>query len=422
VSDRTSDQSADNAVVDIFVARQPIFGASGDLMAYELLHRRNPRENWAEGNNPDAMASDVLVHAFLNIGMERMTDGHRAYLNFTREMLTSGVYQLLDPRLVVIELLETVRPDPAVIAACEALVRAGYTFALDDFVFDDAFRPMLELASIVKVDVLDRSDDDLRGVVAQLSEFEASLLAERVETTEVRQRCGALGFELFQGYFFARPEILTKRELSTDQLTIMRLMNVLRDPTSSDLVIEEAFRADVSLSYKLLRTVNSAARGGRGIESIGHAIRLTGRNELHKWMALLLLSSVSVHGGVDAERARVAVQRARFCELLEVAAGRPRASAPSFMTGLFSLLDAILMTPMTDLLDRLDLAPEVRDALLQRSGPLQDALSLAEAYEQGSWEEVSSRATRMGVPVEDVPSLYVQSLGWARDRVAGDDR
>jgi EAL and modified HD-GYP domain-containing signal transduction protein len=406
-----------DAVVDVFVARQPIFDSAGAVSAYELLYRRNSRDNWAAGANADAMASDVIVHSFLNIGMERMTDGRRAFLNFTRDMLTSGVYQLFDPNAVVIELLETVLPEPEVVRACEGLVRAGYTFALDDFVFGEAFRPLLELATIVKLDVLGKSDDELRRLACAMEPYEVTLLAERVETSEVRRQCAELGFELFQGYFFARPEILSRRELSTDQLTIIRLMNVLRDPRSTDTAVEEAFRGDLSLSYKLLRAVNSAAMGGRGIESISHAVRLTGRNELHKWMALLLLSSVTAQGGTDAERARIAVQRARFCELLASASGKSAAAGASFMVGLFSLLDAILQVPMSDLLDRLDLATEVRDALLNRSGPLSDALVLAEAYEHAEWERVTTLGTAMAVQPADVPGIYLESLTWSRERV-----
>jgi c-di-GMP phosphodiesterase len=409
-------KTADHSVVEVFVARQPIFDLDGTVGAYELLYRRNSRDNWAAGTSANTMASDVIIHAFLNVGIERMTDGRRAFVNFTRDMLTMGVHQLFDPRSVVIELLESVTADDEVVSACEGLVRAGYTLALDDFVYDPSYEPLLELAHIVKLDVLDKNETQLKEAVGQIKGHSLRLLAERVETREVRAQCAALGFELFQGYFFSRPEILTKRDLSTDELTIVRLMNLLRDPNTSDLSLEDAFRGNLSLTYKLLRTVNSAALGGRGIESIQHAVRLTGRRELHKWLALLLLSSVSMKGGMDRELALTAVQRARLCEMIGETSGRRALSGALFIVGLFSLLDAIMRIPMADMLDRLDLAPEVRQALLQRSGPLAAPLALVEAYERASWEDVSRLARELAVPANTLPQLYVDSLFWARER------
>jgi EAL and modified HD-GYP domain-containing signal transduction protein len=409
------------SVVDVFVARQPIFDRDGTVGAYELLYRRNSRDNWAEGTSANTMASDVIIHSFLNVGIEKMTDGRRAFVNFTRDMLTMGVHQLFNPKSVVIELLETVEVDDEVVSACQALVRAGYTLALDDFVYSPAFEPLLKIAHIVKLDVLDRTEAQLREVVAQLKGHPVRLLAERVETREVRTQCAALGFELFQGYFFSRPEILTKRDLSADEITIVRLMNLLRDPDTNDAKLEEAFRGNLSLTYKLLRAVNSAASGGRGIESIQHAIRLTGRRELHKWLALLLLSSVSMKGGMDRELAFTAVQRARLCELIAESSGQRGSSGALFIVGLFSLLDAIMRIPMADMLDRLDLAPEVVEALLRRSGPFGAPLTLVEAYERGAWDDVSRIAREVGVPANKMPELYVDSLVWAREKAGVGD-
>ena len=409
--------ASSESLVDVFVARQPIFDSAGDTYAYELLYRRTGAQTSAEGVTPDVMASEVLVHAFLNIGLEQITGGHRAFLNFTREMLLKGMHQLFDPRTVVIELLESVTPDPDVIAAAGALVTDGYTMALDDFEFTPDFDPLLRLAKIVKLDVHNRSDAELEAMYARVAPYGGTILAERVETRAVHGTCAALGYRLFQGYYFAKPETLTRRDLSASQLTILRLMNLLSDPASTDAALEEAIRGDVSVTYKLLRTVNAASMGGRGIESILHAVRLVGRRELHKWLSLLLVTSVAGKGGTDAELVRVAIQRARFCETVAQQGPDRRGAEALFMVGLFSLLDAILGVPLGEVLRQIDLADEVRQALLARSGPYAPTLAMVEAYELGSWPVVHAECETLGMDPSLLGGLYLDAVRWTRERI-----
>jgi len=404
-------------MVDVFVARQPIFDDKGELYAYELLYRRTGVTSVAEGVSSDVMASEVLVHTFLNIGMDRMTGGHRAFLNFTCEMLLRGMHQLFDPRTVVIELLETVAPDAEVVAAAQGLVAAGYTLALDDFEYAPAYEPLLRIATIIKLDVLNRDEASLRSTYAKVAPYGGTILAERVETHAVHKTCLAAGYRLFQGYYFSKPETLARRDLSAAQLTILRLMNLLRDPDTTDEAIEDAFRTDVSLTIKLLRTVNSASMGGRGIESIRHAVRMAGRAELHKWLSLLLVTSVAGKGGTDAELVHVAIQRARLCEMV-ARQGRDRRSAEAlFMVGLFSLLDAILKVPLAEVLHQIDLTDEVRRALLSRSGPYAPTLSMVEAYERASWPVVEAECSVLGIDAAVVGELYVEAVRWTRERL-----
>ncbi len=406
-----------SACYDVFVARQPIFEADGRLAAYELLYRRSGASGGAEGATAEVMAAEVLVQTFLNIGVDQVTGDAKAFLNFTREMLVNGVYGLFDKRRVVIELLETVTPDDEVLATVETMVNNGYTIALDDFEYTPEWDRILPHVGIVKVDVLDRDLSSLEGLVARLKSFGAVLLAERVETQEVADRCRRLGFSMFQGYFFQRPEILTKTELSAGQLTILRLMNLLRDGNSSDAALDDAFRGDVSLTMKLLRTVNSAAMGGRGIESIRHAVRMVGRSELHKWLSLLLVSSVATRGGTDLEVVRSALVRARFAEQIGRQSGDRRAAESLFMVGLFSLLDALLRMPIGEVLEKIDLADEIKRALLVRAGPYASALSLVEGWERASWDVVYAEGKTLGLDLSLLGDLYIESLAWARERL-----
>lgn len=403
-------------MLDIFLARQPIFDREDRLVAYELLYRGNPSDTRAHGATSAQMATDTIAQTLLGMGFDRVTGGKRAFVNIDRTVLLNGQFQLLDPNAVVLELLETVVCDTETHPACEALVERGYTLALDDFVYGPSYDPLLRLSSIVKVDVLDRPMAELEEVMGQLRPFGVRCLAERVENADVHAQCMAMGFELFQGYFYARPEMLSGREVPVQQANILRLLNLLRNPDASDAEVEDAFRADVLLTYKLLRIVNSAALGGMGVDSIRHAVQLLGRAALHRWLALLLVSSFTTSSGTQSELVTIAMQRARMCELVAEALGRRRDGGALFMVGLFSLLDALMRVPMAEILDRLDLAADLRRVLVERTGPYAATLRLAEAYEAARWDDVFAAAAEVGLPLDRVPELYAQAVDWTRER------
>jgi EAL and modified HD-GYP domain-containing signal transduction protein len=403
----------------VFVARQPIFDASDRLFAYELLYRSGTQQNFADGLSPDQMCTDTVIHALLSIGLAPLTGGTLAFVNMTRDFLMRGLYELFDPKTVVIELLETVEPDEEVVAACRKLARAGYTLALDDFVNAPGYEPLLRLAQIVKIDVLNRPTEELARVAKDLTPYEVRLLAERVETAQVRDACKKLGYTLFQGYFFSKPQIVSHRELSVEHATIVRLMNLLDTPTATDVEIEDAFRSDPSLSYKLLRIANSASFGGRDVQSIGFALRMVGRGVLHRWLTLLLVSSVASQSGIAHELVVAALARARLCELIAEKTDRRGQVGPLFLVGLFSLLDVLLRMPMAGIVERMAVAKDVKDALLSRSGPYAATLALVEAQERGDWDAVVDAAAAVGVADFEVSASYAESLAWASERIGG---
>ncbi|HEU4631066.1 MAG TPA: HDOD domain-containing protein [Gemmatimonadaceae bacterium] len=403
-------------MLDIFVARQPIFDRQDRLVAYELLYRGNPSATHAVGVDSTQMSTDTIVQTLLGMGFERVVADKQAFVNIDRNVLLESRFDLLDPRSVVLELLESVACDDETRAACEALVRRGYTLALDDFVYSPAYDPLLRIARIVKVDVLDRPVEDLQLLLQELARFDVRCLAERVENAEVHAQCAALGFELFQGYFYARPEILSGREVPVQQANILRLLNLLRDADASDQQLEDAFRGDLLLTYKLLRIVNSAAVGAKGVESIRHAIQLLGRGALHRWLALVLVSSLATGSGTQNELVTMAMQRARLCELVAEALGRRGEGGALFMVGLFSLLDALMRAPMAELLARLDLSDDLRRVLLTREGRYAPMLRLVEAYETARWDDLFAEAAALGLDAGQVPELYAQAVAWAREQ------
>lgn len=402
--------------MDLFVARQPIFDQRGELEGYELLYRRGADSRGADGDSSEHMSREVIIQSLLGIGLEQITRGTVGYLNFSREMLVGDSYELLDRDAVVIELLETVEADDGVVRACRRLKERGYTLALDDFEPGTSHDRLLSLADVLKVDVLNRAPEEMEALGEQLRGTGIRLLAERVETAEMRDACQQAGFGLFQGYFFSRPELIARRGVSVAQAAIIQLMNLLRDEDASEARIEEAFHRDPSLSYKLLRMVNAASYGGHGIDSILHALRLLGRETVHRWLALLLTSSLATEGGIDDELVHAAILRARLCELLALNRNRT-AAGTLFMVGLFSRMDALMRVPMDEIVAEIDLAEEVKQALLEREGPYADWLRLSEAYEGGEWDEMSSAATTLGLSPQEIPELYVKSVEWARERV-----
>jgi EAL and modified HD-GYP domain-containing signal transduction protein len=367
------------------------------------------------------MTSSVLVNSVLGMGLAKLTEGHTAFINLSEDMLFDGTVELLDPDAVVIELLETVRPTPAVVTRCETYAAAGYRFALDDFVFDEAFAPLLQLAEFVKVDVME-CGGLLGEIVSRLQPFDVRLLAEKVENKEMHDECVSQGFELFQGYHYYKPETVSTRDPASQSVAIIRLMNLLQDAGVTDRTLEEAFRSDPSLTYKLLRIVNSAALGGRGVESITHALRLLGRDPLYRWLSLLLLSLGRDGGDLRIEIIKAALLRGRMCEVLgDTMRSGARRDIPTagvlFLVGLFAQIDQLVGAPVEEVLKDIDVAEEVKAALLRREGHAGRILKSTEAYADADWEGAEREIAEAGGDPDVLPEIYLDAVTWAGERV-----
>jgi len=406
--------------MDIFIARQPIFDRSERVVAYELLYRATAGADRAQGVDPSRMAHDVLLGSVFGAGLPRIVQDAAAFVNAPRSLLVSGALGLLDPRTVVIEVLETVEPDAEVLAACEALVAKGFRLALDDVVLDRRIEPLLDLASIVKVDVLGQAPEVLAGIRDRLAPYGVTLLAEKVETAEMRDACLRLGFELFQGYLFGRPQNLATRTLLPEWGRLADLLHMLGDSQCHDHQIEEAFRSDPALSYRLLRMVNSAGVGGRGIESIGHALRMLGRAAVHRWLSLLLVLMAGSTGGVSRELARRALIRAWMCEHIAERATAGASAEGCFLVGLFSGMEALVGVPLPELVQEVGLAQPLAAALARRTGPMAAVLKLVEAYEAGDWARVDGACAEVGIGPDVLGSLYLEALEWLHERIERD--
>jgi EAL and modified HD-GYP domain-containing signal transduction protein len=409
----------DTEFPEVLVARQPIFDRQDHLVGYELLYRGARSSTAAQGADHVTMSSTTLINGVLGIGFDRLIGKARAWINLPPEFLLQQQWRVLDATRCMIELLETVPANEETIAACGALRAAGYDVALDDFAAGPEYEPLIQLAQVVKLDVLGQTPDSLQGVIARLRKHRGlKLLAERVETRAELDAWRAAGFDYFQGYFFSRPEIVVDRDIPPRLAGVVTLMNRLSDPKVGDRQLEEAFQADPALALRLLRIANSAAMGTKGVSSIRQAIQLVGRGMLHRWLALLLAASAPRSSDVDAERLLSAVERGRLCEQFANAGHRRGDASSLFLTGLLSALDALLGVSMETLVSRVNVTPDVEDALLRREGPLAPVLLLAEACQRGEWDEARPIAEQLGL-VEQLPVTTSEAAEWARHALLG---
>lgn len=394
---------------DIFVARQPIYDRRLEVFGYELLFRAGNTDR-AEVDRADQASALVIINSFLNIGIDRLVGSSLAFINVPEALIVDDSLLPMFHEQTVLELLEDVEPTAAVLAGLDRLKARGFRIALDDFSDRPGYRPLLALADFVKVDLLDHGATPLDALVSELRRFPARLVAEKVETAIQFEECQRLGFDFYQGYHFCRPQTLTDRTPPSNKLVVLNLLARLADPALGIGELERALAADVSLSYKLLRYVNSAAFARRReVESLKDAIILAGFDAVRRWAALLLLGSIDAHK--PRELIKLAMVRARMCERLAAAPGLQGAA---FITGLFSVLDALMDVPMAVLLDSLALRAPIRFALLAREGELGALLQQVLWYERGEWLPL----IEAGAGHQRLVAAYLEAVRWTDENVS----
>jgi len=394
-------------VPNLYIARQPIYDRALNVIAYELLYRDDDH-NSADFVNGNTATTHVVVNAFLEIGLENLVGTHQAFINLTRSFLLETYPMPFPKERVILELLEDIVIDDAVIAACRRLAADGHTIALDDFVYSESSRPLLEIIHIIKIDVLALGMEETQRHVELLKPYKIKLLAEKIETHEVLEQCKALGFDYFQGYFLARPNLIKQQRTPTMRITALRTLSILQNPRAEIKDIESTIAQDVALSYKLLRYINSAAVSlPKKVDSIQKALIIAGTQCIRLWATLIVLSNVSEkpHGVMN-----IALVRAKMCELLAEKM-RLKNKDSFFTVGLFSTLDALTDQPLQDILANLPLSDAVNDALLKYQGKPGELLRAVLAYEEGGMalEEIK----RLGLPLSVISNAYLEAIRWA---------
>jgi len=369
-----------------YLARQPILNRARELFAYELLFR-NGIQNSCDGMDLEFASTSVLDTSFL-IGFEKITAGHPMFINCPRDFLLRDYVSLFPPKSVVIEILENIKPDQDVVEACRRLRQAGYSIALDDFVDSPDWAPLVALADIIKVDFRLTDRKEQAAIVSRYAGRKIRMLAEKVEAQEEYAAGMQMGYSLFQGYFFCRPEMMQHRDLPSFKLAYLELLRAATAPEFDIRELASKIKHEASLTFRLLRYLNSAAFGLRSeIHSVPHALSMLGERELRKWIAVVSVGVLA--DGKPDELMTVPLVRGRFCELLAPLAGIAEQANDLFLMGLLSVMDAILDQPLDSILADLPVRSEIKEALVARTGLYWQLLEIATAYERADWEKVS---------------------------------
>ena len=405
--------------MQIFLGRQPILGREQKLFAYELFFRDGliATDNRAEILDPTHATATVIANAFAELSTNDVLGPYRGFINVDRDILFSDLIEALPQQLVALEILESVKPTPEVLARCQQLHDLGFMLAADDVIeVNELSRPLLALADIIKVDIPNMEAGRLRAVVEQLKPFGKKLLAEKVETAEQLSLCQSLGFDLFQGYFFAKPTLIVGKKLNPSQLVLIRLLGLVFEDADTS-AIEAAFKTEPGLTVNMLRLTNSVACGlSINVTSLRHAITILGRRQLQRWLQLLIFTTPK--GGAQGVNPllQLAATRGRVMELIaERVVPRNREFADhSFMVGIMSLMPALLGMQMADILDQLPVAQRVKQALLDYAGQHGLMLRLVEATEQPDPLALEEPLSHLPAINSDfLGACLTQGLAWA---------
>ncbi len=396
----------------VYTARQAILNRKQHVVAYELLYRDSP-ENIFPNIDPHEATAKVVMQTHLNQGLAPITDHKPALINFGEQSLIDGLPLLLPKKQVMIEILETVTPSDQVFQACKALYHQGYHLALDDFVYRPEWSRFFNLIKLIKFDIQLTPLEKIAPLIAKIKQRKKlKILAEKVETKEEFEQAKRLGFNYFQGYYFCKPEMGTSSDLETNQPILLNLMQEsLRTPININK-IAAYFEHDSSLSYKLLKFVNSGILPiTQQMDSIKKAVIYLGDLQIKK--LILLMATGIIAANKPKELTRIAIVRARFCELIALKV-LPGQSEACFIVGLFSLLDAMLDKPLAEVLTNLSLADEVMQALVStKPSLLKYVLETVKAYEQGSWFKTKTAAEMINIDYDLLADYYKNSVIWA---------
>lgn len=390
----------------LFIARQPIYNRDKGVMGYELLYRNNSI-NQANFSDADHASCETILNSFMHIGIDNIVGSALAFINLPREFIVNDSLTPMFKEQAVLEILEDIEPDEKAIRGIQRLKSEGYRIALDDFIFREELIPFVELADYIKIDVNELTQSEIETQFNKLKPYSAALVAEKVESHEMYQFCYDLNFDYFQGYFFCYPEMLKQKSLPSNKLVILNLINELQNPDIDTDDLEKILIQDITLSYKLLRYINSASFSlRREVDSIKDAIVLLGLNNLKNWVSLIMMSKI-----VDTKPTELIITgmiRGKMCELL-AAKHHPEIQHQMFIIGLFSVLDALMDKPLIDLLDTVILSTEIKLALLDNFGEQGKIYAHVLQYEKSDWDEL----IHSGIDTQEYIQSYLTAVHWA---------
>lgn len=382
------------------------------VWGYELLFRHEEDMQSAVFTDGDQATSQIIADGF-SLAASGLRKGSKALINFPRNVLVGDAPYVLPPERCVVEILESVRPEPEVIQACHELKKRGYVLALDDYEGSEELEPLCELVDIIKVDILHKTPGQVRDIVQGVSKYKAALLAEKVETHDIFKVCRNLGFTYFQGFFFNRPEIIPGRKLSASEVVKLKLLKELGALDTSPDRLVEIIQTDLSISYRLLKYINSAFFGLQvEVTSIPRAVAMLGCQNMRQWLQVVILSDMNTTDKAQ-ELVRISVQRARFLQLLAMRHPTPFDQDSMFLLGFFSLLDAILDQSMSKVLEEIPLDSSLKQALVDPGSRDAGWVGLLDEIDRCNWARLNAKASEMGLSMALVSRLSAEATDWA---------
>ena len=397
-------------MIKSYVARQPIFNTDQSVYGYELLYRGFSKNN-TEKVDGDTATSEVLINSFSTIGIESITQKKRAFINFTKKLLVKEVPTIFDKEIIIVEVLENIEINQQMIAICKKLKDKGYIIALDDFIFDESYLPLLKIADIIKVDFLYSTQSQRKKIESIAREHAVTLLAEKIETREEFERAKELGYSYFQGFFFKKPEIFEGDEIPVYPNNYFMALDELNKKEPDFNKVADIIRNDMSLSYKLLKLINSAAFGMRTeVKSIKQALVILGIAEMKKWLNLIVLKKIAKDE--PKEIMKTALIRAKTAEEIgkEIVTGVNPSEL--FLIGLFSMLDTLMHQDKKLLMEDLPISQRIKDAILGKEGIYRDILQLIISYEEGRWNMVDIFCKKLELDKEKISTSFISSIEW----------
>jgi c-di-GMP-related signal transduction protein len=408
-----------------FIGRQPILDRKQAIFGYELLFRAAGHHETAQFESQAQASASVISSALSNFGLQDVLGDKFGFLNITSGVLHSEMLELLPIEQTVLEILETIELDDNVRLRCNELKSMGFLIALDDHIYAPEHSVFYKMVDIIKVDIMATDPLELPKIAASLRKYPVRLLAEKVESIEVFQQCMDCGFELFQGYFFERPVTITRNRIDPSGIAMMKLLQQLNENWDIDEV-EDTFRENPSLTFNLLKLVNSVMIGLREkIKNIRHAIMILGINHLRRWIQLALFAG-NDDRGLNSPLLEMAAVRGRLMELLMMQRTHLARTSDlvetAFLTGILSLLDALYETPMEHVVESLNLSDDMADALLRREGQLGALLLLAEKLEKADFIAVQELLESLSISLDQLLEAQLDAFNWRNSIVQGQRR
>lgn len=399
-----------------FVARQAILDRNANVFGYELLFRDGQKNCFPDNVDPDEATSKLITGTHLAFGVEEITLGKPAFINFHTDTLLYRFPTSLNPQNILVEVVETVEVNDEMVAACKHIHDLGYRIVLDDHDFTAKWNPILPYVSFVKVDIESIDPTTIKQHMPTMKKAGFKMIAERVETSEQLSVCIELGFDYFQGYFFAKPEVLRHKNIPSSKLIMLELMHATSEKHFEFDKVSKIIERDVSISYMLLRFINNPLVNKRyKITTLRHALNFMGEVEIKKFIALVALANLGE--SKSPELVHLSLIRAKFCELLAKTKHQYDDPPTGFLLGLFSMLDALLDQDMKQLMEKIPLDDELKQALCGIQNQLREFLSLARSCEYGVWTKIDEHCDSLQLDRNLVNDLYNQALKWSKDMV-----